>query len=668
MTFKKIKSKIIILFLMVIILAQTTPLIRPESTQEIIDQCVIKHTKISSMLKEIKIINNMNYSSILSNSTNAELHEYGKPILPYITKTFFYPISSKIESITVKYQYNNSIKLEKKLKPSSDPIPKTMMTSINDFFIEKKPFQNQSFYDSSDVYPTKSFDYSIGCGLHNGSRAIVVTINLYPIRYIPSKDIVEFGDNYQIHVTYSVQTIQQTSSNQYDMIIISPLKFIPSLQPLVIHKNLNGIKTKIQSVESIYRESRMGKYDEIGRDNAEKIKYFIKYAIEEWNISYVLLVGGHKQQKQSWYLPVRYSNLQDRSFWNDSYVTDLYFADIYRYNQSTQQIEFEDWDSNNDGIFGEWTWIFDPERGWWYDQDKKDNLDLFPDVYIGRLPCRDISEVNAIVNKIIRYEKKTEGKEWAKKIICVGGDTVPYSDGICEGEIETGLAADFLSTIGFEATKLWITNGKLTGPSDIRKELNKGTGFIYLSGHGTPIEWCTHPIADGDTWVDVYASQLQSLINRNKLPICIVGGCHNNQFDVALSNMIKGLSTYGLSYLFWDEGIECFGKWTWVSECWSWNIVSQRNGGFIASIGNTGLGWGVGGESCIEYNEGYLDTHFYKTFTEHYQQNTIHLGIIHTETINDYITHFSANDHLLDRKTIEQWVLLGDPSLSIGGY
>jgi hypothetical protein len=50
------------------------------------------------------------------------------------------------------------------------------------------------------------------------------------------------------------------------------------------------------------------------------------------------------------------------------------------------------------------------------------------------------------------------------------------------------------------------------------------------------------------------------------------------------------------------------------------------------------------------------------------QQGVNQLGDIHCETLSKYINHFSANENLLDRKTVEEWVLLGDPSLYIGGY
>jgi len=44
-----------------------------------------------------------------------------------------------------------------------------------------------------------------------------------------------------------------------------------------------------------------------------------------------------------------------------------------------------------------------------------DELDLYADVYIGRLACRNSDEVDLLINKIINYEITTYGEEWFKK-------------------------------------------------------------------------------------------------------------------------------------------------------------------------------------------------------------------------------------------------------------
>jgi len=150
----------------------------------------------------------------------------------------------------------------------------------------------------------------------------------------------------------------------FDMVIIAPDIFFTELQPLIVHKNTVGVDTFLKTTEEIYTEYH-------GRDDAETIKLFIKDAIEIFNIQYVLLVGGRKGQSFQWYIPVRYAHVDDK-FMDKQILTDLYFADVFKENGV-----FEDWDSNGNGVFAEWSQML-PE----------DSMDLIPDVCLGRLPCR----------------------------------------------------------------------------------------------------------------------------------------------------------------------------------------------------------------------------------------------------------------------------------------
>ena len=404
-----------------------------------------------------------------------------------------------------------------------------------------------------------------------------------------------------------------------------------------------------------------------GRDRPEDIKLFIKDAIESWNTKYVLLMGGRQGLGARWYVPVRYSHTFDRSYWNEtSFASDLYYADVYRYNETTQEYEFEDWDSNGNGVFGEWTFIWDGI--WWYDEDKKDTLDLYPDVYVGRLACNNILEVRTVVNKIKKYENSAYGQEWFKEMIVAGGDTVPYGDGIWEGEYENGYAASFMEPLGFEIRRYNASDETLTNTSLI-PAITEGGGFLFVAGHGSPIVWSTHWPENPDGWIDALINfDMGGLKNRNKLPICVVGGCHNSMFDVAPIRFFKGLLKLRLNYFIWDEGEEVFDKFFWIRRCWSWNLARQKKGGSIASIGNTGLGWGVGGEGSVQTGDGYVTTHFFEVYSEMEDIENCSLGMVHSKTLTDYISFFHPNKDEIDRKTVEQWVLLGDPSLRIGGF
>ena len=158
----------------------------------------------------------------------------------------------------------------------------------------------------------------------------------------------------------------------YDMVIITPEKFETQLQALVDHKNAMGIETTVKTVEDIYSEYS-------GRDDPEDIKLFIKDAIEDWGVDYVLLFGGRKGQSLDWDLPERVTNNDDG--WEGGYSSDLYYSDIYKLEGN--ETVFDDWDSNGNDIFAEWT----PFVG------GKDYMDFYPDVHIGRIPLRYSSEV-----------------------------------------------------------------------------------------------------------------------------------------------------------------------------------------------------------------------------------------------------------------------------------
>ncbi|KAA0002698.1 MAG: hypothetical protein FE044_02585 [Thermoplasmata archaeon] len=200
---------------------------------------------------------------------------------------------------------------------------------------------------------------------------------------------------------YNIKNFEENKSraaiDAYDFLIIAPDNWLDSLQPFVDFKETHGVKTKLVGLSECLKMN--------GRDDAEKVKYYIKYAYDTWGIKYVLLVGGRKPGfKERWYMPVRYvHNSFGGGFWGEPcFLSDLYFADLYDGNG-----KFSSWDTNENGIFGEW------RNG---SVDK--NIDLKPDVYVGRWPARSEEEVKIVVEKTIDYEEHAHGSTWARRIVC----------------------------------------------------------------------------------------------------------------------------------------------------------------------------------------------------------------------------------------------------------
>jgi len=112
--------------------------------------------------------------------------------------------------------------------------------------------------------------------------------------------------------------------------------------------------------------------------------------------------------------------------------------------------------------------------------------------------------------------------------------------------------------------------------------------------------------------------------------------------------------------------------WTYgipIPECWSWWLTRIPHGGSIATISNTGMGYGIDGKYCISGGlNGWLDTEFFRLYNQ--EEKTI-LGEAYAHSIHNYIDTFTMDDpvdgigHV---KAIQEWTLLGDPSLQIGGY
>ena len=440
------------------------------------------------------------------------------------------------------------------------------------------------------------------------------------------------------------------SNSGYDLLIIYPEEFYTPLIPFISHKESHGIKTIAVGLNEIYNSRYFPCY---GRDDAEKVKHFIKNAYDEWKIKYVLLVGGRKAGiKEEWYMPVRYVYLDDKSNWENRYLSDLYFADIYDANGF-----FSSWDKNNNGYYGEWIGNSAEDYG----------IDLTPEVFVGRWAAQNAFEVEIMVSKTIEYETNTYGKDWFKKFICVAGDTYPeiYNPQWKGYEGEEGCNRAIQWMPGFEPIKLYASLGTFTGPKDVINAINGGAGFLFFDGHGSPMSWATHA-PNSEEWVDGLNTRNMILLkNKDMYPICVVGGCHNSQFNITIFNWLR---------IF--EGINKWIEYIWKGEtgyeCWSWWLTRKINGGAIATLGYSGLGYTKEDKNFTGEATEWLDTHF---FWEYGINGTVYLGEIWGKVISNFLKEYpidwsqpAGSFSSIDCKTVQEWILLGDPSLKIGGY
>ena len=569
------------------------------------------------------------FSTVYLNESTMSTITIGRPVLPSNISVIEFPFGTKILNVSFIIS-----------SPKTIDIPNTI--SFGSYVLDAKA--DTSIYESDTLYPQEYVTYHTAGGLSHDEHTTFLIIKVNPLRYQPKEQYLEYIEHVTIDITYKAPSkALLDSTSAHDLLILAPSSFTRLLKPLVDHKNAMGIDTVLVTLEEVY--------DTIvdGRDQQEAIKYYIKSAIEKWGITYVLLVGGMKGQSIKWYLPIRYSHVLipegTQEILEPEFISDLYYADVY-----DSEGNFSSWDSNDNDIFAEW------------DGQTKDSMDLYPDVYLGRLACRNTRELRTVVNKIITYEKNKADDNWFSKILLVSGDHWKDPDHINEGALIMDEAAAIMSD--FTPIRLIATEEDTILVRDINRAFNSGAGFAYFSGHGSPAAWGIHYPPDAEGWAPTptrlslfpfyFTFYMNLLRNKEKLPVTIVGGCNNAQYDISVATELRK------------------GKLPTTTTCWAWKLVSKRGGGSIATIANTGLGTHAMGDSdknsiCdyLEILDGWMELRFLELCSSADKQI---LGRNYGQTMTEYLNRFINNVDEMDTKMVQQWQLFGDPSLRIGGY
>jgi hypothetical protein len=574
-----------------------------------------------------------------------QLLEQNKPVLPIYVKTYQIPFGSTNIQVVCNPKNIGTMTLTKEVMPARIA-PLSKMSERTAYV------KDSSVYGSAEFYPSNWYSYDLGAGRNeNDVEVTFVKVVCYPVRYSPVNNQVNYAGGFDIAVNYDApKTTPKTLGTSYDMVIIAPASFETLLQPLIDHKNSKGVATTFKSVEDILNEYT-------GADPPEQVKYFIKYAYDTWNITYVLLVGGLKSHITAkdkdtrsagytgWWVPVRYVNMPQED--DEGCLSDLYYGCLYNATGV-----YDSWDSNGDGVFGAWN---APGAG-------KDKFDLNPEVYVSRLACTNTKEVTGVVNKILTYESTgPDAKPWYKNFVGVGGKTFDYYQGKPDGEYLCDLAYNYTKN-AIPDLKLVTcyssnrdTGGRTPIAKDIIKSINEGAGFVDFEGHGNPYSWNTIWF-DGvypDDWTGgLNIFQFPFIRSGDKLPLVIVGGCHNALYNVSMLNAFRDRNYTKTDYF-------CYG--IPVPVCFSWGLVVKNRGGAIGSTGCTGYGFGSGDNpntlsGALEMN----------LFWQIGYNNVTNLAKAHSQAISKYV-----NENNIDQIAafcVTNWALFGDPSLMLGGY
>ena len=317
----------------------------------------------------------------------ADTYNYGivgEAAMPYQTVSLLLPQNTDAQSITVEYSDFVELEGTYNLLPQQKPRP---LSSTEPFVFEK----NEGFYRSENVYPEVTYSKANTQYLNGCSFAFA---QFTPVRYIPATGKVSYAQS--VTVTIEVTASKSDRSNSlwmspeierrverlaqnpeavkayknrartignYELLVITPQEWVSHFDEYVEFYLARGLRTHVTALEYI-----LSNFD--GRDDAEKMREYIKQEYENEGIMMVLLGGDSNV------VPWRALWCFAQEGTEDNLPADMYFVCL----DGT-------WNDDNDDRWGE------------VGED-----DLLPELAIGRMPFNNETQFNNMMHKTLEYQ------------------------------------------------------------------------------------------------------------------------------------------------------------------------------------------------------------------------------------------------------------------------
>jgi len=330
-----------------------------------------------------------------------EIIEPGQPSIPYIPVKILLGMGERLSSVSVVATgEQKQIKVDN-IEHANYQIP----ISSKDL---KKALPDPEIYENDDFFPAQ--DYKV-LGVQRMNGYDILLVNIYPYKYNPVKGLIAWNNIYELEYTANfdpdVSAMQQEylrkdleiitkissyvinpqkivsyhksygqtqrelldPANPYALIIITDELREPYFEEFVSRRNSMNLTTGVFLVEDIYQE-----YD--GVDQADKVRNFIIDAYQIFSgtdtpLEYVLLGGDDE------IVPKRGCYGQVGNTVDNGIPCDLYFSCLDG-----------NWNANDNSIYGEW----------------EDEVDMLPEIAIGRIPAESEQEFDHFFYKTFYYE------------------------------------------------------------------------------------------------------------------------------------------------------------------------------------------------------------------------------------------------------------------------
>jgi len=259
--------------------------------------------------------------------------------------------------------------------------------------------------------------------------------------------------------------------NQADYIIITPSKFIQTLQPFIEWREQKNLKIAIAELSQIYTEFP-------DSTESSSIRNFLSYSLSYWEDpkpKYVLLVGGTD------FLP--------------SYRVSSRFVNFP--NHPEDSVSVDEWYSIN---------LYES------------NTD--PDIALGRFPINNEDELDNVINKTIRFEDSLSLEDYSIVFLFL---TDKEDSSEFERKAEQFINSHLPSNISYKSIYAGDDSTIEVSRERLFNALSKGTIFLSYYGHGAPYKWSKY---------DLFTFEDVKNLEKNYLPFIYTAAACSQSFDL----------------------------------------------------------------------------------------------------------------------------------------
>jgi hypothetical protein len=372
-------------------------------------------------------------------------------------------------------------------------------------------------------------------------------------------DYLAYENNSPNNSAQEQEILRVFDPNDIPYLIITTNYLKDYFTPLKNWKTRKGVRTEIITKEAISTSTTLnGNYP----DTYMQIKYCIYYYFTNFHTQYVLLGGDNEAipQVACWgkYEP----NLADDYCLKNGVGCNIYNSSSHTCNTpihhnaqaipadifySCIDIENLAWNYNSNSMIGETD-----------DGPNGSNIDLTPDVYVGRIPIAQIDTERAWltnwIEKVIAYEKTPPlNDNYAQKLLLCGGKYDYWHDGDDgDGEYSTTPHSDvahwsedmFNQFIArycgtFQRDHLFdCFDTNLTGFTDplnfvpeyrMTNVLNRNYNLVFEASHATAAGW---QIYNNGSYAMYFSDHVDALSNDVRLGVIYSWGCTSAAWDL----------------------------------------------------------------------------------------------------------------------------------------